>query len=73
MTDGELTEIQIKTILEVALIKANGHKYEDVKKGLRNFYEMNKYRMNYPYSELESLFDSVWANTIQIVPKEELK
>jgi hypothetical protein len=71
MTIDGLTELKLEASLHMAIIKMQGHKYEDLKKKLRIFYDMNKFP--YPYEDLERLFDKVWSNVIEVKSKEDLK
>ncbi len=64
--------LNLNIIFEIARIKAEGHKYETVKKALRPFYDSQTNPL-YTYEDLEKKFDYAWANTIEQKPKEELR
>ena len=73
MEEDDLDMFKLFTYMEVARIKAEGHKYEDVKKGLRQFYNTSHRSHLYTYEQLEEYFDRAWGNVIEFVDKEELK
>ena len=65
------SKTQIGIIAHIMRIKAEGHKYEDVKRNLKLYYDANSF--DYPYEYLENMFDQVWGNTIEVVDEDDLK
>ena len=62
---------ELELAFATMIIKARGHKYEDVKKDLKKYY--NEHNFPFPFEPLERMFDYYWANTIEVVDKESLK
>lgn len=68
-----LTDLQMKVIINMMRIKARGHTYDEVKGSLKTWYDKNQSSFNFPYKDLEQLFDQVWSSVIEVKFKEDLK
>jgi hypothetical protein len=66
--------LSLKELLLMAYfaeMKSKGFKYEDLKKKLKEYYNMNDF--SFSFKDLEEGFDYYWANVIVPVNKENLK